>query len=94
MRLRLYIYFFQIPHKFFHSAQTTSARDVTEKFLLQNIHTCSNLTMATHPRVEVSGMDGVPEEMVAELKKEIARNVEATKLVKQREIEATNARDK
>jgi len=50
--------------------------------------------MATHPRVEVSGMDGVPEEMVAELKKEIARNVEATKLVKQREIEATNARDK
>merc|ERR1711970_379071 len=38
--------------------------------------------------------DDVPDEMVAELKKEIARNVEATKLVKQREVEATHARDK
>jgi len=36
----------------------------------------------------------IPEEMMAELKKEIARNVEATKLVKQREIEATYARDR
>jgi len=36
----------------------------------------------------------IPEEMMAELKKEIARNVEATKLVKQREIEATFARDR
>ena len=51
--------------------------------------------MATHPRVESAGMpDDVPDEMVAELKKEIARNVEATKLVKQREVEATHARDK
>jgi len=51
--------------------------------------------MATHSRVEVTpGTEGVPDEMMAELKKEIARNVEATKLVKQREIEATNARDK
>jgi len=52
--------------------------------------------MATHPRVEATGSGGeaIPEEMMAELKKEIARNVEATKLVKQREIEATSARDK
>jgi len=52
--------------------------------------------MATHPRVEATGSGGeaVPDEMMAELKKEIARNVEATKLVKQREIEATSARDK
>jgi len=51
--------------------------------------------MATHSRVEVTpGTEGVPDEMMAELKKEIARNVEATKLVKQREMEATHARDK
>jgi len=50
--------------------------------------------MATHSRVEVTpGTEGVPDEMMAELKKEIARNVEATKLVKQREMEATHARD-
>jgi len=57
--------------------------------------------MAAHQQnaVEVStGAAGssqdIPEEMMAELKKEIARNVEATKLVKQREIEATYARDR
>lgn len=52
--------------------------------------------MASHSRVEVTpgGSEGVPDEMMAELNKEIARNVEATKLVKQREMEATHARDK
>merc|ERR1712156_507866 len=54
--------------------------------------------MDSHQTVEVpssgSSSQEIPEEMMAELKKEIARNVEATKLVKQREIEATSARDK
>lgn len=53
--------------------------------------------MASHSRVEVTGpagSEGVTDEVMAELKKEIARNVEATKLVKQREMEATHARDK
>jgi len=52
-----------------------------------------------HKHVEVAAngagsSQDIPEEMMAELKKEIARNLEATKLVKQREIEATYARDR
>ena len=51
--------------------------------------------MSTHHTVEVpAGGAEVPEEMMAELKKEIERNLEATKLVKQREMEATSARDR
>lgn len=52
--------------------------------------------MATHNKVETVGVEkeDIPEEMMAEFKKEIARNVEANKLMKQKEQEASLARER
>ena len=52
--------------------------------------------MDSHQKVEAVGVgkEDIPEEMMAEFKKEIARNVEANKLMKEKEHEASMARER
>ena len=52
--------------------------------------------MDSHPKIEVAGEgDGqVPAELVAELEREVARNNEALRLVKEKELQAIEARDR
>ena len=52
--------------------------------------------MDSHPKNEVASKgDGqVPAELMAELAREVARNSEAVRLVKEKEIQALQARDR
>ena len=50
--------------------------------------------MDSHSKIEVVGKGDCDEELMAELEREVARNNEAVRLVKEKELQALAARDR
>ena len=51
-------------------------------------------SMDSHSKIEVAGEGDYDAELMAELEREVARNNEAVRLVKEKELQAVAARDR